>query len=344
MKIFKCPNCASTIFFENSRCVNCGNVLGYDAVSDGFIIPNSYNSYYNNNFKFCDNHKYGICNWLIEDDGNHIFCKACELNRKVPAESDTENFQKWKKLEVAKHRLVYQLLKLNLPLESKIKNNQGIAFDFLSENNSDNMVTGHAGGVITILLSEADSVHREQIRMQMDEPYRTLLGHFRHEMGHYYWGFFFDYSDNIFNFRNLFGDERQDYNQAINHYYCYGAPLNWNLNFISKYATSHPWEDWAETWAHYLHIMDTLETGNAIGISFSSNQTQNQEIHITRCSNPYQTRDFKTIFETSIALTSAVNSLNRSMGLPDIYPFVVPEPVFQKLSFIHNLFNQHLYS
>ncbi|SFZ91916.1 hypothetical protein SAMN05428642_102427 [Flaviramulus basaltis] len=342
MKVFKCPNCASTVFFENTQCVNCNNTLGYNVLTDEFAIPSTYNSNYKNNLKFCYNHKYSVCNWLVENDESNVFCKACELNRKVPNESDAENFKKWKKLEIAKHRLVYQLIKLNLPFQSKIKNNNAIAFDFLSDTNKNNLVTGHSDGVITILLSEADSVNREQLRKQMQEPYRTLVGHFRHEIGHYYWMLLFNNDSDLEDFRNIFGDEKQDYNLALKKYYNQGAPANWNLNFISKYASSHPWEDWAETWAHYLHIMDTLETGNAIGISFSKNQTQIQEFNTSTTPNPYKTDDFKVIFDASIVLTSAVNSLNRSMGLSDIYPFVVPNLVFKKLSFIHNLLKKNL--
>ncbi|MDG1728338.1 MAG: putative zinc-binding metallopeptidase [Algibacter sp.] len=268
---------------------------------------------------------------------------ACQLNRKIPNESDKESFEKWRKLEIAKHRLIYQLSKLKLPLQSKIKTDDGIAFDFISANNKEKKLTGHANGIITILLSEADSVHREQLKKQMDEPYRTLLGHFRHEIGHYYWTLLFKNND-LQNFRNLFGDEQSDYGESLKSYYSYGAPLNWNVNYISKYASAHPWEDWAETWAHYLHIMDTLETANALGMSFSASNTPTQQnITTTICPNPYKIHNFKIIFDASIALTCAANSLNRSMGLPDIYPFVIPAPVYKKLAFIHALlYNNYL--
>lgn len=336
MKIFNCPNCSSTIFFENTRCEKCGNILGYDYYIDQFVIPQIFNSSYYNNLKFCYNYKHSVCNWLIDKSSPTKFCVACELNRSIPNQTDTENFKKWQKLEVAKHRLIYQLTKLKLPLQSKIKSYNGIAFDFLSANNKENRLTGHANGVITILLSEADSVHREQLKKQMDEPYRTLLGHFRHEIGHYYYNLLIDNS-NIDNFRYLFGNEQSDYGESLTLYYKYGAPSYWNLNYISKYASAHPWEDWAETWAHYLHIMDTLETANALGISFSNVSPYAENNTANNFVNPYFETNFKIIFNLSVTLTSAANSLNRSMGLPDTYPFVIPVRVYKKLEFIHNL-------
>ncbi|MEW4925582.1 putative zinc-binding metallopeptidase [Algibacter sp. 2305UL17-15] len=336
MKIFKCPNCSSTVFFENTSCENCGNTLGYHWFTDEFAIPQTFNAHFNNNLKFCKNHKHSVCNWLIDQSSESQFCVACQLNRKVPNQADSENFKKWQRLEIAKHRLIFQLSKLKLPLQSKLKNDSGIAFDFLSANNKEKKLTGHANGVITILLSEADSVHREQLKKQMDEPYRTLLGHFRHEIGHYYWSLLFK-NNNLQNFRNLFGNEQQDYGEALKHYYKNGAPSNWNSNHISKYASAHPWEDWAETWAHYLHIMDTLETANALGLSFlNSNPSIGNDTSVN-FPNPYHLSDFKIIFDASVALTCAANSLNRSMGLPDIYPFVIPAPVYKKLEFIHNV-------
>ncbi|KJD35014.1 hypothetical protein PW52_13030 [Tamlana sedimentorum] len=334
MKIFSCPKCKSDLFFENSSCVKCHEKVGYNAISDAFESTRL-----NRNLKFCENKKYAVCNWLLPKTDNSKFCKACALNRKVPHANDIENFNKWKKLEIAKHRLIYQLIKLKLPLVPKLDDDEGIAFDFLSKDNKENKLTGHSNGVVTILLTEADAVAREQNRVEMNERYRTLLGHFRHEIGHYYWMYFFNNNSSSLNaFRSFFNDERQDYGKALQTYYNNGAPKNWNLNYISKYATSHPWEDWAETWAHYLHIMDTLETGNQTGIAFTREKTDFNEEPVFKCSNPYLISDFNIIFKESTTLTSAVNSLNRSMGLPDVYPFIVPQPVFKKLNFIHSLF------
>ncbi|WP_405562393.1 putative zinc-binding metallopeptidase [Polaribacter sp. Asnod6-C07] len=330
MNIFQCPNCSNTVYFENTSCENCESTLGYHLDSDNFKIPD------NNSLKFCKNYIYDNCNWLINVSDENDFCTACQLNRTIPNKRDLDDFNKWEQLEFAKHRLIYQLYKLKLPLVAKNLNDKGIAFDFLSENNKENKLTGHADGVVTIILSEADAVHRAQLKKLMNEPYRTLLGHFRHEIGHYYWMLFFE-KEHLQSFRNLFGDERKDYGKSLEAHYKNGEQKDWNVNFISNYASSHPWEDWAETWAHYLHIMDTLETASSLGISFTKSKTILSKDCVSNFDDPYKIKDFRKIFDASITLTSAANSLNRAMGLPDIYPFVIPEPVYFKLEFIHNL-------
>lgn len=337
MKIFECPNCATNVFFDNTRCIKCNTYIGYNVVTDAFDFASNDSSELKTQLKFCYNYQYSVCNWLIDTNSQDKFCMACKLNRKVPNQTDIEGFKKWQRLEIAKHRLIYQLVKLGLPIDSKVNNENGIAFDFISENNKDNLVTGHSNGVVTILLSEADSVHREQLKKQMNEVYRTLLGHFRHEIGHYYWMLFFDNNSSLQAFRNIFGDENIDYGLALEAHYKNGAPSNWNQSFISKYASSHPWEDWSETWAHYLHIMDTLETGHDLGLTFTDNLSDNNLKNQLNCPNPYTTKDFKVIFNANMELTLAVNSLNRSMGVPDIYPFIIPNTVYEKLDFIHNL-------
>ena len=192
MKTFSCPNCANTIFFENFSCEVCDTHLGFQSKNMEFVTMSYENSsrrliQSTEGLPYCENHNLDLCNWVVEDDMDS-FCVACKLNQKVPNSKDTENFDKWKQLEMAKHRLIFQLLRLGLPLVSKSEDPEnGLAFDFLSEDNPDGLLTGHSNGVITIILAEADSVHREQLRKTMSEPYRTLVGHFRHEIGHYYW-------------------------------------------------------------------------------------------------------------------------------------------------------------
>ena len=198
-------------------------------------------------------------------------------------------------------------------------------------------MTGHINGVITILISEADSVIREHNRVVLDEPYRTLIGHLRHEVGHYFWErLIYNNEQLLFSFRQLFGDDRVDYNAALDSYYKYGAPTHWQDSFISRYATAHPWEDWAETWAHYLHIMDMVETAYFFGmkVQTADNLTgMNTAVTI----DPYATADFQVIFETCVPLSFAVNSINRAVGLPDVYPFVIANPVLNKMKFIHSV-------
>jgi hypothetical protein len=343
MKIFQCGHCNHPLFFENHTCENCGHKSGYrdtdrkmltfDPKGESLISDREGIAY-----KYCMNHDYGVCNWLLEKDDANDFCSACQLNRTIPNLSDQKNFPKWKNLEIAKHRLVYQLQKLGLLLPSKLRHEEGLCFDFIAKQNNPKIMTGHANGVITILLKEADSVLREQMRMLMLEPYRTLIGHLRHEVGHYFWDrLVYNNPDVLFKFRELFGDERSDYGKALKVYYKHGAPVNWQNSYISKYATSHPWEDWAETWAHYLHTMDIVETAHFIGLNMDPPDIL-RDMASKATIDPYTIQDFNTIIKTSVPLSFAVNSINRAMGIPDVYPFVVTQPIVQKMNFIHNLF------
>ena len=334
MKIFRCPHCSFEVYFENTQCIHCGSMMAYNPRTSDFEKINSSNSNSNNSevpAVYCKNYQMSGCNWLVQSNRGP-YCTCCSLNRYIPNKEDHENFEKYSKLELAKHRLVYQLLQLGLPIFPKTNETpNGLIFDFLTEDNPEGVVTGHADGVITILLLEADSVKREQLRKQMSEPYRTLIGHFRHEVGHYYYMHFFT-DRNIDEFRSIFGDERSDYGQALQNHYDNGPIPDWNSSFISAYASSHPWEDWAETWAHYLHIMDTLETAHFTGLGIVEGTLSNA---LNLFPNPYDLNSFEEILNWSIKLTCAANSLNRSMGIPDIYPFVLPAPVHTKLNFIH---------
>ncbi|MBT8092461.1 MAG: putative zinc-binding metallopeptidase, partial [Gammaproteobacteria bacterium] len=173
---------------------------------------------------------------------------------------------------------------------------------------------GHANGVITINAAEADEVYREQMRQQMNEPYRTLLGHFRHESGHYYFNVVVT-ADLLGEARELFGDESIDYDMALQNYYENGPQPGWEERFISGYASAHPAEDWAECWAHYLHIRAVLETADATGLR-KDIEIGNWEVEF-------------------IELVLAVNEVLRSMGLPDAYPFVITATIADKIDFVH---------
>ena len=201
-------------------------------------------------------------------------------------------------------------------------------------------MTGHDDGLITLSLQEADDAERERNRVAMHEPYRTLLGHFRHEIGHYFWDrLVFDAPDGgrLEAFRALFGDERADYGQALQRHYDQGAPADWQSRFVTAYATMHPWEDFAETWAHYLHIVDTLEIAGAFGLSTQPALTQGEELHASVDFDPYHAATMQQLSESWLPLTVAVNSLNRAMGQPDLYPFVLSTPALEKLAFVHGL-------
>ena len=281
-----------------------------------------------------------MCNWLIPFDQPIELCLACSFNGTIPSLDNQDNIDNWRKLEIAKHRLLYSLLKLKLPLEYKKEVSEpGLQFNFLNTINPDEKVTtGHDNGVITINVAEADEVERVSNKINLREKYRTLLGHFRHEVGHYYWDILIKDTALHSEFRNLFGDETLDYGQALQRYYDQGAPPDWANNFISPYATAHPWEDWAESWSHYLHMMDTLETAHTFGIAIHPTQKEQKKIIDTEISkDPYVCKDFQEIIDMWFPLTFAVNSLNRSMGHADFYPFIISPPVIDKLNFIHDV-------
>ena len=343
MKLFECGNCANPLFFENVRCEKCGHFCGF-SVTDlsmqtfaSTVIP-MISDRENIQYKYCKNHEFGVCNWVILIDQEDEFCKACDLNRTIPNLSDDENFKKWQKLEVAKHRLLYQLERLKLPYVSRTRDEEnGLCFDFISQKDNPTIMTGHANGVVTILLSEADSVHRELMRTQMSEPYRTLIGHFRHEVGHYFWDLLVAPNERKLKlFRKIFGDDRADYGEALSNYYATGAPADWQRDHISEYATAHAWEDWAESWAHYLHIMDMAETAYYFGISVMPKLSVIEPRASIR-TDPYEVLNFERIFKSWIPVSFAINSLNRSMGIPDAYPFVVSPTVVQKMKVIHQM-------
>jgi hypothetical protein len=233
--------------------------------------------------------------------------------------------------------LFYTLLRLRLPVSTKAEAPDGLTFDFLADSaalspSDPPVMTGHANGVITINLAEADDAERERRRRQMREPYRTLLGHFRHEIAHYYWDRLVASSAKLDEFRKIFGDERADYSQSLQNYYASGAPADWAQHFVSAYASAHPWEDFAETWAHYFHMVDTLETAGSFGLAVAPKPSKAFK---ARIDFDVHRADMKRLVEAWIPVTFAANSMNRSMGLPDLYPFVLSAAAIAKLTFIH---------
>jgi hypothetical protein len=275
--------------------------------------------------------------------GGDCFCTACQHNRTIPDLSLPDNRANWQKAEEAKRRLFYSLIKLRLPIPTvKDDDDEPLVFDFLAEPpDHPSVVTGHDHGEITIALKEADDATREAARVSMGETYRTLLGHFRHEVGHYYWDRLVRDGGQEESFRALFGDERQDYNEALNRHYEQGAPADWQTAFVSSYATMHPWEDWAETWAHYMHIIDTLEMAGAFGISIAPGISSDPDLGLAIAFDPHQPVEMDVLIRAWLPLTYAVNCLNRSMGQPDLYPFVIPSMVVEKMAYIHRLIHSH---
>ena len=345
MKIFHCDHCQSLVFFENVTCLSCGNALAYvpDLGILGSLEPAGDNLWRSplpraagRTYRLCDNYtRHSVCNWAVAANDPHPLCESCRLTQVIPDLSRPGFHEGWYKLEVAKRRLVYTLLGLKLPLLNRTDDpRHGLAFEFLADAGSP-VLTGHSNGVITINVAEADDAEREKRRVRMHEPYRTLLGHFRHEVGHYYWDRLILNGPHLDGFRDLFGDERADYGNALQRHYQNGPPPDWQQRFVSAYASSHPWEDWAETWAHYLHMADTLETSAACGVRLRPRRKDEPALKVVP--NPFNDKPdtFDGLIDSWLSLTYVLNNLNRGLGLPDGYPFVLSVSAIEKLRFVH---------
>ncbi len=357
MRIFNCDHCEQLVFYENIRCLKCTRPLAYlpdleEISSIEHVGGNHWKTpakeAAGRKYRPCENYsKENVCNWAVPADDPDPLCISCRLTRVIPDLNTPGNREAWYKLELAKRRLVYSLLGLNLPLANKTDDpEQGLAFEFLADLEPDPatapdapppkpVLTGHADGVIIINIAEADDPEREKRRLAMHEPYRTLLGHFRHEVGHYYWDRLIKNSPRLEPFRELFGDEQVDYGEALQRHYQDGPPSDWQQRFVSTYASSHAWEDWAETWAHYLHMFDTLETAAVCGLSLRPARADQPTLTPDRALRAGRLGSFDKMIENWFSLTYVLNMLNRGLGQPDGYPFVLPPPAVEKLRFIH---------
>ncbi len=333
MRDFNCPNCGQRLSFENSVCLNCGSSLGFslDDLALLVIAPPAESDHAGavdeSRYQLCANLHLAECNWLVEKSPTGRLCVSCALTRTRP--NDTVAMASFASAERAKRRLIAELHELKLPIVGRDQDPQyGLAFDLLSSQ-FEQVFTGHEDGVITLDLAEGDDLHREQLRISMDEPYRTLLGHFRHEIGHYYQYRLIGTSpEYLQRYHELFGDPEADYQAALARHYSEGAPAGWEDHYVSSYATMHPAEDWAETFAHYLHIRDTLDTAAAFGMAAASATFERKVLGPS---------GFDTIIEMWLPLAWALNMVNRSMGKEDLYPFVLPPAVLEKMRFIHTV-------
>ena len=353
MKTFHCQHCGHPVFFENVKCLQCDSALAFlpDRLNmaaiepvpdqDGLWRPRVRPKKDNRpQYRLCHNHTtQNACNFAVRADDPNTLCVACRLTRILPDLSQPENPQRWYRLEAAKRRLFYTLAKLGLLSTTPPSGEaDGPIFEFLADTPGHQVMTGHSQGLITINVAEADDAFRVQRRVEMHEPYRTLLGHFRHESGHYYWDRLIDEGGQHEAFREAFGDERQDYGQALqDHYGRGGAVPDWQDSFVSAYATAHPWEDFAETWAHYLHMVDLLETAAAYNTRLSIPGEGGTELE--EVINPLETGhpEFDVLVEQWVPLTVLLNSLNRSLGQEDAYPFALSPGALDKLRYVHDL-------
>jgi hypothetical protein len=354
MKLFTCAHCGNVLYFENVRCEKCGAALGYlpqvnkmvPLQADGDTLRAIGAAQVGGTLRRCANAVHGACNWLLPEDEAGDYCLSCRHNRTVPDLSDPAHMAAWQRVQAAKNRLFYSLLRLRLPLRVRDKDGSGgLCFDVLADPDpasNARVMTGHDDGLITLALSEADDVERQRRRLAMGEPYRTLLGHVRHEIGHYYWDVLVRDSDCLAQCRALFGDDSEDYGEALQRYYANGPAPDWQCRMVSAYASAHPWEDFAETFGHYLHITDTLEMGSAFGLSVKPRlRTPDVEALTAELDfDPFRVEDFAAIVDAWLPLTFVANNLCRCMGETDLYPFVLTETVVEKLSFIHSVVRQ----
>lgn len=330
MRSFSC-DCGAPVYFDNDYCFNCNSALGYDPVRGDMVTladwgGGVYRDLLGNEFRYCSNGElWDVCNWLRSADSTSDFCTACQFNRTVPDQSLPDNQQRWLVLERAKKRLFYTLMQINLPLINGWADPQrGLLLDFIEDARTPNtfpetfVSTGYLGGVITINALEADDVARVAARNQLNESYRTVLGHLRHESGHYFWSLLNPDSELLADFREVFGDERLDYRTALEQHYEFGPPEDWRDEFISAYAASHPAEDWAECWGHYLHIYDALDTAWAQKLIGMQPSVMSMSERLAAWSR----------------ISLMLNELNRSVGLGDAYPFVINDVVAEKLEYI----------
>jgi hypothetical protein len=334
MKRFFCE-CGQEVYFENTYCGACGGQLGFDPQLQDLVILQSRDNTWQAQtakgvqlYRSCSHRHHEIqCNWLLPEESSATQCVSCAMTRTIPILTIPENMRRWQTLESSKRRMIYGLLRLKLPLVSTSSSANQLVFDFLEDKRTnpevsiEHVLSGHSNGIITLNAAEADASYREATKQAMNEPYRTLLGHFRHEVGHFYWDQLIQDTSNYDGFNQLFGNEAEDYRGCLDQYYQNGPMEGWQQNYISAYASAHPLEDWAETWAHYLLMMETLETAISYGLidGFESEQlSQGWMIEWVK-------------------LVVALNALNRSMGHSDAYPFVVSETVQGKLKFVHDL-------
>lgn len=345
MRLFSCSVCKQVLFFENVQCGGCGHALAYlpehqvlsalEPDGDAFVALAE--EARRARYRLCRNYvQHAACNWAIPAEQEAELCPSCRLNQVIPNLGSPRATLAWQKLETAKRRVLYTLHELELPIEPKQDGKHGLAFAFKEDQAGEKVFTGHSDGLITINIAEADDAFREKTRLEMGEAYRTVLGHVRHEIGHYYWDRLIDGTPALGRFRELFGDEQLDYGQARERHYRDGAPPDWHTRFVSAYASMHPWEDWAESFAHYLHMIDTLETASSYGLALRPAPEGGPHLS-GMAARRVRFEKWGDLLGAWVPLSLALNSLNRSMGLADPYPFVLSEPAVQKLRAVHEI-------
>lgn len=332
----RCPHCRHFVYLGTLVCPTCEGELGFNVFDREFVGVRHGRAMADDvTWYVCSNRNWG-CNWLVRDGAPAGKCFSCRLTRRQPEANDTIGLEKLATTEEAKRRLLIQLGELGLPIVPWDLRPGGLGFDLVSSLSSgERVIIGHANGIITIDLAESLDDRREALRVRLGEPYRTMLGHLRHEVGHYFQNVLLPDDQAWDRCRALFGDERASYQDAISRHYSRGAPDGWSASFISEYATMHPWEDFAETFAHYLHITGTLQTAAAIGIHLDSHAV-NRDTDVVPLQS-YRDEPIHRLLSDWDWMSQAFNRINRSMGFSDLYPFELVGPVRHKLAFVHDI-------
>ncbi|WP_456786558.1 zinc-binding metallopeptidase family protein [Cellulomonas sp. P5_C5] len=338
MRLYRCPRCANVAFIETLACDGCGLELGLHPPTLTMRAAPEQGSDVDGTWWFPCANRLWECNWLAAADSGSGQCISCRLTRTRPSNDDTLALEKLATASGDKRRLLVQLADLGLPITPWYERKGGLGFDLLSSRSDGARVSiGHANGIVTIDLAESLDAHREALRIRLGEPYRTMLGHFRHEVGHYYEWILVEQTGWIDECRTIFGDERASYRDAISRHYRTGAPRDWAESFISEYATMHPWEDFAECFAHYLHLTSTLQTAAAGGLSVRMEGVPQIADGEVRPRTSYADATMPEILADWLPVSTFLNRVNRAMGKSDLYPFTIAAPVARKLDFVHRV-------
>jgi hypothetical protein len=360
MRLFRCDNCGNPVHFDNRTCLNCGFKLGFvpEALGVYALTPDNMSRDAQQpgrwrrvdqpqlTYRFCPNDTYKVCNWVIPADSPETFCQACRYNGLVPNVNSEIGLKRWRAIGEAQRHLFYSFLRWDLPRPSRAEDPVGgLLFDLkddelLPDGTCKPALIGHDEGHIVIRTAEADDLLREQQRENLGEPYRTLLGHFRHETGHFIWNKMVRDAGKLESFRAVFGDETVDYQKSLDAHYASGPARGWQGRYISNYATTHPWEDFAECFAHVLHIVDSLETAHIYGIALAP--LGHMEMSAYANFDPYTVLNFERIAEVWIPLSVALNSIHHSMGERDLYPFILTPVIKGKLGYVHGLLTRQI--
>ncbi|WP_127143921.1 zinc-binding metallopeptidase family protein [Pelagibacterium montanilacus] len=312
MRVFSNPVGAGLLWFDNIATAD-GTPVGYDPQAREFLPAPP----------FCVNRNVIGCNWIAPEPG--AFCRSCAMTALAPDTTIADAVGNWAKTEAAKRWVLDNLGRWHWfrPEDPGVRP----VFHMLAEGVTP-VAMGHADGVVTISVAEADPVLSTTRREALDEPFRTMIGHMRHEIAHMLWWRLSLRDDFLDAFRAMFGDEREDYAAALQHHYGDGPPPDWNQRFLTAYASAHPHEDWAETAAHLLHLTDITDSVVAAGFSMPELPFAGWD--------PYAEPDADRLISIAVSLVAGVNHANRSMGLSDIYPFVLSDTARRKLAFVHD--------